>query len=87
MKVIACSQVSNVTGVVYDMKKITSYLDDGTFFLVDASQSAPSMRLDFSDLGCDAMVFTGHKMMAYTGIGILALKSEWIKRLDPLIVG
>ena len=87
VKVIACSQVSNVTGVVYDMKKITSYLDDGTFFLVDASQSAPSMRLDFSDLGCDAMVFTGHKMMAYTGIGILALKSEWIKRLDPLIVG
>lgn len=36
--------------------------------MVDASQSVPNMLVDMQDIGCDALVFTGHKMMAYTGI-------------------
>lgn len=45
------------------------------------------MPVNMQEIGCDALFFTGHKMMAYTGIGVLALKHERIKRLDPLSVG
>lgn len=87
VKVVTCGQVSNVTGGVYDVKKIWSLLRDGTFFVVDASQSVPNMSVDMQDIGCDALIFTGHKMMAYTGLGVLALKHQRIKELQPLAVG
>ncbi len=87
VKVVACSQLSNVTGMLYDISKIKSKLSPDAFSLLDASQSVPHLLLDFETLGVDAMVFTGHKMMAYTGIGVLTLKSSWIKKLEPLIVG
>ena len=86
VKVVACSQISNVTGGIYDMKKIWASLRSETFFVVDASQSAPNMPVDMQDIGCDALIFTWHKMMAYTGIWILALKQQWIKELQPLSV-
>lgn len=68
VKVVACGQVSNVTGMIYDLQQIKTYLRPETFFLVDASQSVPNMQVDFQLLGADALVFTGHKMMASTGI-------------------
>ena len=86
VKVVACSQISNVTGGIYDMKKIWASLRSETFFVVDASQSAPNMPVDMQDIACDALIFTWHKMMAYTGIWILALKQQWIKELQPLSV-
>ena len=68
VKVVACSHVSNVTGQIYDMKAIKAKLRDDTFFMIDGSQSVPHFAVDVQDIGCDALVFTGHKMMAYTGI-------------------
>ncbi len=87
VKVVAVAHVSNVTGKIYDVKKIQSKLRDDTFFLVDGSQSVPNFPVDVQDIGCDCLVFTGHKMMAYTGIGCIYLKKEWIKKLVPLIRG
>lgn len=87
VKVVACGQVSNVTGGIYDMKKIWSLLREDTFFVVDASQSVPNIVVDMQEIWCDALAFTGHKMMGYTGIGVLALKQEWVKRLQPLSIG
>lgn len=87
VKVVACGQVSNVTGGIYDVKKIWSLLREETFFVVDASQSVPNMVVDMQEIGCDALVFTGHKMMAYTGLGVLALKHQRVKELQPLAVG
>jgi len=87
VKVVSVAQVSNVTGKIYDVKKIHAKLRDETFFLVDGSQSVPNFPVDMQDIDCDCLVFTGHKMMAYTGIGIVYLKKEWIKRLDPIIRG
>lgn len=55
--------------------------------MVDASQSVPNMVVDMQEIGCDALVFTGHKMMAYTGLGVLALKHQRVKELQPLAVG
>lgn len=85
VKVVACSHVSNVTGQIYDVKKIKQQLRDDTFFLIDGSQSVPHFWVDVMDIWCDALVFTGHKMMAYTGIGGAYLKKERIKKLSPMI--
>lgn len=74
IKIVACSQLSNVTGMLYDISNLKSKLSADTFFLIDTSQSVPHISIDFEGLGVDAVVFTGHKMMAYTGIGVLALK-------------
>lgn len=45
------------------------------------------MPVNMQEIDCDALVFTGHKIMASTGIGVLALKNERIKKLNPMIVG
>jgi len=87
VKVVSVAHVSNVTGKIYDVKKIQSKLREDTFFLVDGSQSVPNFPVDVQDIGCDCLVFTGHKMMAYTGIGVIYLKKEWIKKLVPIIRG
>lgn len=87
VKVVSVAHVSNVTGKIYDVKKIKSKLRDDTFFLVDGSQSVPNFPVDVQDIGCDCLVFTWHKMMAYTGIGVVYLKKEWIKKLTPMILG
>lgn len=85
VKVVSVWHVSNVTGKIYDVKKIKSKLRDETFFLVDGSQSVPNFPVDVQDIGCDCLVFTGHKMMAYTGIWIIYLQKKWIKTLVPMI--
>ena len=86
VKVVAMGQVSNVTGAIYDLKKIRSKIRPETFFLIDGSQSVPNMIVDMEDLGADAVVFTAHKIMASTGLGVLALKNHWIKEWTPLIL-
>ncbi len=87
VKVVACSHVSNVTGQIYDVKKIKEKLNDTTFFLIDWSQSVPHFSVNVDNIGCDALVFTGHKMMAYTWIWWAFLKKEWMKKLSPMILG
>ncbi|MCX6823325.1 MAG: aminotransferase class V-fold PLP-dependent enzyme [candidate division SR1 bacterium] len=87
VKVVACSHISNVTGAIYDVSKIKEHLRLDTFFLVDGSQSVPHIPVDISKIGCDCFVFTAHKMMGYTGLGITYLAKEWIKKLQPLISG
>lgn len=87
VKVVSVGHVSNVTGKIYDVKKIKSKLRDDTFFLVDGSQSVPNFPVDVQDIGCDCLVFTWHKMMSYTGIWSIYLKKEWIKKLTPMILG
>ncbi|MCX6825065.1 MAG: cysteine desulfurase [candidate division SR1 bacterium] len=87
VKVVSVAQVSNVTGKIYDVKKIKSKLREDTFFMVDGSQSVANFPVDVQDIGCDCLIFTGHKMMAYTGIGVAYLKKEWLKKLVPMIRG
>ena len=87
VKVVSVAHVSNVTGKIYDVKKIRSKLRDDTFFLVDGSQSVPNFPVDVQDIGCDCLVFTGHKMLAYTWIWAIYLKKERIKKIVPIIRG
>ncbi len=87
VKLVSCSMVSNVTGIIYPMKKLSSLLREDTFFFVDASQAVPHFSVDVVDIDCDALVFTWHKIMAYTGLWVLYMKKERIKKLTPMMWG
>jgi cysteine desulfurase/selenocysteine lyase len=82
---IACiSQVSNVTGVVNDIKRLTKIAHDhGALMLVDGAQSVPHMKVDVQDLDADFLAFSGHKMLAPTGIGVLYAKKALLQKMGP----
>jgi cysteine desulfurase/selenocysteine lyase len=71
VKVISFTQVSNVTGEIYDLEKIGKFKREDTIFIVDASQSIPHILVDVKKLNCDFLFFTAHKVMAETGLGVL----------------
>ena len=82
---IAClSQVSNVTGIINDVKRIAKVAhDNGALMLVDGAQSVPHLPIDVQDLDADFVAFSGHKMLAPTGIGALYGKKELLEEMPP----
>ena len=87
-KIVGITHVSNVLGTINDVKKIIKYAHKkGAVVIVDASQSIPHMRIDVQDLDCDFLVFSGHKMMAPLGIGVLYGKKEILNKMSPFLMG
>jgi cysteine desulfurase / selenocysteine lyase len=87
---LAVTYVSNMLGNVNPVKKIINDVkkeNQKIKILVDASQSAPHMKIDVVDLDCDFMVFTGHKMLAETGVGVLYIKRELHEKIPPFLFG
>jgi cysteine desulfurase / selenocysteine lyase len=86
---IAClSHVSNVTGVINDVKRIAKAAhDNGALMLVDGAQSVPHMKVDVQDLGMDFLAFSGHKMLGPTGIGVLYGKKDVLEKMPPFMGG
>ncbi len=83
-RLVSLTHVSNVLGTVNPVKEITATVHShGIPVLVDAAQSAPHTPIDVSDIGCDFMAFSGHKMYGPTGIGVLYGREEWLDRLPP----
>ena len=83
-RLISLTHVSNVLGTVNPVKEITALAHNhGIPVLVDAAQSTPHMPVDVSDIGCDFMAFSGHKMYGPTGVGVLYGREEWLDRLPP----
>jgi cysteine desulfurase/selenocysteine lyase len=82
---IAClSQVSNVTGVINDVKRIAKVAhENGALMLVDGAQSVPHMKVDVRDIDADFLAFSGHKMLGPTGIGVLYGKKELLEKMPP----
>ena len=75
-------------GTINDVKKIIKYAHKkGAYVLVDASQSIPHMRIDVQDLDADFLVFSGHKMLAPMGIGVLYGKKQLLDRMLPFLTG
>lgn len=71
-KLIAISHVSNVLGSVNPIKEVTEVAKGHDIpVLVDAAQSIQHLPIDVKDIGCDFLAFSGHKMYAATGIGVL----------------
>jgi cysteine desulfurase/selenocysteine lyase len=83
-KICCLTQVSNVTGVINDVKRITKTAhDNGALMLVDGAQSVPHMPVDVQDIGMDFLAFSGHKMLGPTGIGVLYGKEEVLQKMPP----
>ena len=88
--IFAFSAMSNVTGVVAPVHNIIQLVRKSapqTVVVVDAAQYAPHVRIDVKDFDCDALVFSGHKMFAPTGIGALYIKSTLFDKLQPVFYG
>ncbi|RSK28456.1 cysteine desulfurase [Bacillus sp. HMF5848] len=83
-KIVSVMQVSNVLGTINPIKEIAAIAhENGAIMVVDAAQSAPHMKIDVQDLDCDFLAFSGHKMCAPTGIGVLYGKKEHLEKMDP----
>ena len=87
-KIVGIAHVSNVLGTINNVKKIIKYAHKkGAIVIVDASQSIPHMKIDVQDLDADFLVFSGHKMLAPLGIGVLYGKKEILKKMTPFLMG
>ena len=87
-KIVGITHVSNVLGTINNVKKIIKYAHKkGAVVIVDASQSIPHMKIDVQDLDADFLVFSGHKMLAPLGIGVLYGKREILNQMNPFIMG
>ena len=87
-KIVGITHVSNVLGTVNNAKEIIKYAHKkGAIVVVDASQSIPHMKIDVQDLDADFLVFSGHKMLAPLGIGILYGKRRLLNEMNPFLMG
>ena len=87
-KLVAIVHVSNTLGTVNPIKDIISIAHSKNIpVLVDGAQSIPHIKVDVQDLDADFYCFSGHKVYAPTGVGILYGKEEWLKKLPNYQVG
>ena len=87
-KIVGITHVSNVLGTINNVKEIIKYAHKkGAIVVVDASQSIPHMKIDVQDLDADFLVFSGHKMLAPLGIGVLYGKREILNKMTPFLMG
>lgn len=87
-RLVAVTQVSNVLGLVNDVKRIAKLAHDvGAVMVVDGSQSVPHMAVDVQDLDCDFFAFSGHKLLSPMGIGVLYGKEELLDKMPPFLMG
>ncbi len=87
-KIVGITHVSNVLGTINNVKKIIKYAHKkGAVVIVDSSQSIPHMKIDVQDLDADFLVFSGHKMLAPLGIGVLYGKREILNKMTPFLMG
>ena len=87
-KVVGITHVSNALGTINNVKEIIKYAHKkGAVVIVDASQSIPHKKIDVQDLDADFLVFSGHKMFAPLGIGVLYGKKELLNKMPPFLMG
>ena len=83
-KLVSVVHVSNALGTINPAKQIVEMAHSrGVPVLLDGAQAAPHMTVDVQDLGCDFYAFSGHKLYAPTGIGILYGKEELLEKMPP----
>ena len=87
-KLVAVTQVSNVLGIMTPIDKIVALArKSGAVVVLDAAQSTPHMEVDVQKLGVDFLAFSGHKLMAPMGIGVLYGRKELLSEMPPFLTG
>ena len=87
-KIVGITHVSNVLGTINPIEKIIKKAHSvGAIVIVDSSQSVPHMKIDVQKLDADFLVFSGHKMLAPLGIGVLYGKEELLNNIKPFLYG
>ncbi len=83
-KMIAITQLSNVTGEIIDVKKVCeiAHSKDIAVF-IDGTQAVQHMKVDVQDIDCDFYCVSGHKMYGPSGVGALYAKAKWLDELSP----
>jgi cysteine desulfurase/selenocysteine lyase len=87
-KVVALTHQSNVLGTINPINEIAKQVRKvGAFFVLDACQSVPHFAVELSKLDVDFLAFSGHKMLAPTGVGVLWGKQELLDEMPPFLTG
>ena len=88
-KVVSIVGESNLSGMLPDIKQINNLVrsNSDALLIIDGAQLVPHRKVDVQDLGIDFLVFSGHKMLGPTGIGVVWGKKELLNSLDPVYGG
>ena len=87
-KIVAIAHQSNVLGTINPLSEIVARAHHmGALVVLDACQSVPHLKVDVVELGVDFLAFSGHKMLAPTGIGVLWGKRELLDAMPPFLTG
>jgi cysteine desulfurase / selenocysteine lyase len=87
-KIVAITQQSNVLGTINNLKQIIEKAHQvGAIVIVDACQSVPHIPVDVTKLGADFIVFSGHKILGPTGVGVLWGRYDLLNDLPPFLFG
>ena len=88
-KVVSIVGESNLSGMLPDIKEINKLVrsNSDALLIIDGAQLVPHRKVDVQDLGIDFLVFSGHKMLGPTGIGVVWGRKELLNSLDPVYGG
>ena len=87
-KILACTHISNVLGIINPVKEIIEKCHARNIpVLIDGAQGVVHCKVDVQDLDCDFYVFSGHKMYAATGTGVVYGKRKWLDTMPPYMGG
>ena len=87
-KIISLIYVSNVLGTINPVKEVIKIAHARDIpVLIDGAQAVQHIFIDVQDLGCDFFVFSGHKIYAETGVGVLYAKEKWLEAMPPYKYG
>lgn len=87
-RIMAVTHISNVLGIINPVKDIVAKCHSkGVAVLVDGAQGAVHCKVDVQDMDCDFYVFSGHKLYAATGTGVLYGKKKWLENMPPYMGG
>ncbi len=87
-RILACTHISNVLGIINPVKDIIEKCHSkGVPVLVDGAQGIVHCKVDVQDMDCDFYVFSGHKMYAATGTGVVYGKKKWLDAMPPYMGG
>ena len=88
VKLVSISHMSNVLGTIVPIERIIKTAHEYKIpVIVDGAQSVPHMPVDAKNLDCDFLVFSAHKMLGPTGVGVLYAKKELLEKMKPFMGG